>query len=46
MTMQMKKLNFTGAGEWMLVFNEVKVYRDFLGDQDFAMIKDNYNCYV
>ena len=37
-----EEVNFTGAGEWMLVFNEVKVYRDFLGDQDFAMIKDNY----
>lgn len=36
------EVNFTGAGEWMLVFNEVKVYRDFLGDQDFAMVKDNY----
>lgn len=37
-----EEVNFTGAGEWMLVFNEVKVYRDGLGDQDFAMIKDNY----
>lgn len=36
------EVNLTGAGEWMLVFNEVKVYRDFLGDQDFAMVKDNY----
>lgn len=36
------EVNFSGVGEWMLVFNEVKVYRDFLGDQDFAMIKDNY----
>lgn len=33
-------------GEWMLVFNEVKVYRDFLGDADFAMIKDHYNARV
>lgn len=30
----------------MLVFNEVKVYRDFLGDADFAMIKDNYTAHV
>lgn len=38
--------NFTGPGEWMLVFNEVKVYRDSLGDADFAMIKDHYNARV
>lgn len=30
------------SGEWMLVFNEVKVYRDGQSDCDFAMIKDNY----
>lgn len=30
------------TGEWMLVFNEVKVYRDHESDCDFAMIKDNY----
>ena len=41
-----KVVNFTGAGEWMLVYNEVKVYRDFLGDADFAMIKDNYDARV
>lgn len=35
-------VDFTGKGEWMLVFNEVKVYRDFESDADFAMIKDNY----
>jgi hypothetical protein len=28
--------------EWMLVFNEVKVYRDGQSDADFAMIRDNY----
>lgn len=39
-------VNFDGDGEWMLVFNEVKVYRDFLGDADFAMIKDNYTATV
>lgn len=38
--------DFAGPGEWMLVFNEVKVYRDFLGDADFAMIKDHYNARV
>ena len=41
-----KVCDFSGAGEWMLVFNEVKVYRDFLGDADFAMIKDNYDARV
>jgi hypothetical protein len=30
------------TGEWMLVYNEVKVYRDFLYDADFAMINHNY----
>ena len=35
-------VNFTGAGEWMLVFNEVKVYRDHEADCDFAMIKEDY----
>jgi hypothetical protein len=34
--------NFTGAGEWMLVFNEVKVYRDYETNADFAMKKENY----
>lgn len=40
------EVNFTGKGEWMLVFNEVKVYHDHEGDQDFAMIKENYNARV
>ena len=35
-------VDFTGAGEWMLVFNEVKVYREWESDADFAMVKDNY----
>ena len=34
--------DFKGAGEWMLVFNEIKVYKDRETDADFAMIKDNY----
>lgn len=34
------------AGAWMMVFNEVKIYRDREGDADFAMIKDNYNARV
>ena len=37
-----KQVNFDGAGEWMLVFNEVKTYREGQSDADFAMIKDNY----
>ena len=36
------EVNFTGAGEWMLVYNEVKVYRELEGDADFAMVKTNY----
>ena len=39
-------VNFEGKGEWMLVYNEVKVYEDGQGDADFAMIKDNYNARV
>ena len=36
-------VNFTGAGEWMLVFNEVKLYDDWRETyKDFAMIKGNY----
>lgn len=35
------EVNFTGKGEWMLVFNEIKLYR---GEPDcaFAMIRGNY----
>ena len=39
-------VNFTGAGEWMLVYNEIKLYRDFQRDCEFAMIKDNYQARV
>lgn len=35
-------VNFEGKGEWMLVLNEVKLYRDLLDYNDFAMIKENY----
>lgn len=35
-------VNFTGEGEWMLVLNEVKLYRDYLGYADFAMKKTDY----
>lgn len=36
------EVNFTGKGEWMLVFNEVKLYRDYEDYNDFAMKKDDY----
>lgn len=35
-------VNFTGVGEWMLVFNEVKLYRDHEQYDDFAMKKEDY----
>jgi len=35
--------NFTGSGEWMLVYNEVKLYDEWRETyKDFAMIKENY----
>lgn len=40
------EVNFTGLGEWMLVYNEIKLYRDNQLDCEFAMIKDNYNARV
>ena len=36
------EVNFTGSGEWMLVYNEVKVYHNRDTDADFAMLKENY----
>lgn len=39
-------VDFEGKGEWMLIFNEVKVYADWEHDQDFAMIARDYNGYV
>lgn len=36
------EVNFTGAGEWMLVYNPVKLYRDYQGEADFAMKKTDY----
>lgn len=37
-------VDFTGEGEWMMVFNEVKLYDDRWREsyKDFAMIKSNY----
>ena len=39
-------VNFDGPGEWMLVFNEIKLYRPYQMDAEFAMIKDNYQARV
>ena len=39
-------VNFDGKGEWMLVFNEIKLYRDHQLDCEFAMVKDNYNARI
>lgn len=39
-------VNFEGAGEWMLVFNEIKLYREEQWDCEFAMLKDNYQARV
>ena len=38
------KCDFSGAGEWMMVFNEVKLYDDRWREsyKDFAMKKENY----
>lgn len=35
-------VNFTGEGEWMLVYNEPKLYRDGQDECEFAMVKGNY----
>ena len=35
------EVNFTGAGEWMLVFNEVKLYDPRHSYKDFALQKKN-----
>lgn len=39
-------VDFTGPGEWMMVFNEVKVYRDLESDCDFAMKREDYKARV
>lgn len=37
------KVNLTGAGEWMLIYNEEKLYDERLqSHKDFAMIASNY----
>ena len=40
------EVNFTGAGEWMLVYNEIKLYRKHQRDCEFALIKDDYHARV
>lgn len=45
------EVNFTGAGEWMLVYNEIKLYRDHIDgtkqwDCEFAMIADDYQARI
>lgn len=39
------EVNFTGAGEWMLVMNEVKLYDDFWREsyKDFALQTSNFD---
>lgn len=34
-------VNYTGKGEWMLVFNEVKLYESRMGNKDFALKAEN-----
>lgn len=34
------------TGEWMLVFNEIKLYEDRQHDEDFAMLRENYTATV
>ena len=41
-----EEVNFTGAGEWMLVLNEVKLYREEEVECEFAMLKGNYNARI
>ena len=37
------EVNFSGAGEWMLVMNEVKLYDARQTYKDFALVKENYD---
>ena len=36
------EVNYTGEGEWMLVFNEVKLYEDRESYKDFALQAKNF----
>lgn len=45
------EVNFTGKGEWMLVYNEIKLYRNHSDgtkqwDCEFAMLKDDYQARI
>lgn len=45
------EVNFTGKGEWMLVFNEIKLYKNHLDgskqwDCEFVMHKDDYQARI
>ena len=40
------EVNFAGKGERMLVYNEIKLYREHQVDAEFAMLKDNYEARV
>lgn len=45
------QVDFEGKGEWMLVYNEIKLYRDHVDgtkqwDCEFAMIKDDYQARI
>lgn len=45
------EVNFTGAGEWMLVYNEIKLYRNHFDgtkqwDCEYAMIKNEYQARI
>ena len=39
-------VDFDGPGEWLLVWNEIKLYRDNQKDCEFAMIRDDYQARV
>ena len=39
-------VNFTGVGEWMLVYNEIKLYRDEQLDCEFALVADDYQARI
>lgn len=39
---ELGEVDFTGKGEWMLVYNEIKLYREEQADCEFAMRKDDY----
>ena len=40
------EVNFTGKGEWMLVYNEIKLYREIQWDCEFALRADDYQARI